>query len=316
MTATKTQQLRQPENPHGAKSPWLRQSVGDKVFDAAVFLLVLVMTVCILYPLYFVVIASFSDPGLVQSGQVLLLPKKITTEGYRYIFKDQRIWTGYLNTFLYTVGGTLIALLLTIPAGYALSNKKLKGRNAIMLVFLFTMYFSGGMIPGYLIVRDLHLLDTYWVLMLMGSFSVYNLIVTRTFFQSTLPPELEEAAQIDGCSVLRYFVSIVLPLSKPIIAIMALYYAVGHWNDFFNGLIYVNRQELFPLQLILRDILLRGQAVQAAGVTDPAQLKLMQQIALTIKYGVIIVSSLPVLLFYPFVQKYFVKGVMIGSVKG
>lgn len=299
-----------------SRKRWIHQSAGDKTFDIVVFLLVLLITICIFYPLYFVVIASFSDPGLVQSGQVLLWPKGLSSEGYKYIFKDNRIWTGYLNTFIYTVGGTLFALILTIPAGYALSNKSLKGRNIIMVFFLITMYFGGGMIPTYLIVKDMGLVDTYWVMILMGSFSVYNLIVTRTFFQSTLPPELYDAAQIDGCSIQRYFFSIVLPLSKPVVAIMALYYAVGHWNDFFNGLIYINSQELFPLQLILRDILLRGQAIQAQGVTDPAQLKLMQQISMTIKYGVIIVSSLPILLFYPFVQKYFVKGIMVGSLKG
>lgn len=293
-----------------------RQSGSDRVFDTVVLILVAIITISIAYPLYFVVIASFSDPGLVQSGQVLWYPKGLTVEGYRYIFKDNSIWRGYLNTFIYTFGGTVFALVLTIPAGYALSVRDLKGRGIIMMVFLFTMYFGGGMIPTYLIVRDLGLIDTRLVLILMGSFSVWNLIVTRTFFQSSLPPELKEAADIDGCSVWRFFISIVVPLSKPIIAIMALYYAVGHWNDFFNGLIYVNNQKLFPLQLIMRDILIRGQAIQASDVTDPEQLKLMQELAMTIKYGAIIVSSLPVLIMYPFVQKYFVKGVMIGSVKG
>ena len=293
-----------------------RQCWQNRVFDIVVFILVTFCTIIVLYPLFFVVIASISNPRLVQSGQVILFPKGISFEGYRYIFKDSRIWTGYRNTVFNTVAGTLFAMALTIPAGYALSRRDLRGRNIIMGIFVFTMYFSGGLIPTYLVVRQIGLIDSVWMLVLLGSFSVYNLIICRTFFQSSIPVELQEAAEMDGCTIFKFFTLVVLPLSKPILAIMALYYAVGKWNDFFNGLIYVNRASLFPLQLIMRDILIQGQAVQASGVTDPKQVELMQQIAMTIKYGVIIVSSLPILIFYPFIQKYFVKGVMIGSIKG
>lgn len=256
-----------------------------------------------------------SSPELVASGKVLLFPKGVTWEGYRYILSDRRIWTGYYNTIRYTLFGTLIALFLTIPAGYALSRPDMAGRGVVMKLLIITKYFSGGLIPTYLIVKGLHLTDTPYVLMILGSFSVFNLILCRTFFVNTLPLELQEAAEIDGCNMFQYFMRVVIPLSKAIIAIMVLYYAVGHWNSFFNALIYVNNNKLYPLQLILRDILITGQSVDPS-VTDPESIELMKEIARTIKYGVIIVSSLPVLVLYPFVQKYFVKGVMIGSVKG
>ena len=287
----------------------------DLIFLTIVHFTVLVISVVILYALWFVVIASISNPNLVASGEVLFWPKGVTFEGYKYILRDKRIWTGYRNTILYTTVGTLFGLFITIPAGYALSRKDVVGRSIIMKLLLFTKFFSGGLIPTYLVVKRLHLVDTPYVLMILGSFSVFNLILCRTFFINTLPQELQEAAEIDGCSIFQYFIKIVLPLSKAIIAIMALYYAVGHWNAFFNGLIYVTNNKLYPLQVILRDILISGQSVDPS-IIDPESLDLMKQIARTIKYGVIIVSSLPVLIMYPFVQKYFVKGVMIGSVKG
>ena len=287
----------------------------DLIFLTIVHVSVIAISAVILYALWFVVIASVSDPNRVASGEVLFLPKGITLEGFKYIFRDKRIWTGYRNTILYTTVGTLIGLFITIPAGYALSKKDMVGKGIIMKLLVFTKYFSGGLIPTYLVVKRLHLVNTPYVLMIMGSFSVFNLILCRTFFINTLPQELQEAAEIDGCTIFQYFIKIVLPLSKAIIAIMAVYYAVGHWNSFFNGLIYVTDIKLYPLQVILRDILISGQSVDPSSM-DPDALEMMKQIARTIKYGVMIVSSLPVLIMYPFVQKYFVKGVMIGSVKG
>lgn len=287
----------------------------DLIFLTIVHASVIAISAVILYALWFVVIASVSDPNRVASGEVLFLPKGITLEGFKYIFRDKRIWTGYRNTILYTTVGTMIGLFITIPAGYALSKKDMVGKGIIMKLLVFTKYFSGGLIPTYLVVKRLHLVNTPYVLMIMGSFSVFNLILCRTFFINTLPQELQEAAEIDGCTIFQYFIKIVLPLSKAIIAIMALYYAVGHWNSFFNGLIYVTDIKLYPLQVILRDILISGQSVDPSSM-DPDALEMMKQIARTIKYGVMIVSSLPVLIMYPFVQKYFVKGVMIGSVKG
>ena len=287
----------------------------DLIFLVIVHGSVIMLSAVILYALWFVVIASISDPNLVASGEVLFLPRGITWEGYKYILRDKRIWTGYFNTIRYAGVGTIFALFITIPAGYALSRQDMVGRSLIMKLLLFTKYFSGGLIPTYLVVKGLHLVDTPYVLMILGSFSVFNLILCRTFFINTMPMELQEAAEIDGCNIFQYFIQIVIPLSKAIIAIMALYYAVGHWNSFFNGLIYVTDNRLYPLQVILRDILISGQSVDPT-TTDPDALEMMKQIARTIKYGVIIVSSLPVLVMYPFVQKYFVRGVMIGSVKG
>lgn len=294
---------------------WNRLCGRDKIFLAVVYGGVFLLSLLILYPLWFVVIASFSDPNLVSTGQVIFLPKGITFEGYRYILRDRRIWTGYRNTILYTFFGTSLAIFITIPAGYVLSRKDMLGRSFVMSLLLVTKFFSGGLIPTYFVVKWLHLTNTPYVLIILGSFSVFNLILCRTFFDNTMPIELQEAAEIDGCSIPQYFFQVVIPLSKAIIAIMVLYYAVGHWNSFFNGLIYVTDNKLYPLQLILRDILINGQSIDP-DMTDPEQLVLLRQIARSIKYGVIIVSSLPVLALYPFVQKYFVKGVMIGSVKG
>ena len=287
---------------------------NDRFFDITVIVLVTIILVSLFYPLYFVFIASISNPDLVSSGQVWFLPKGITNEGYTYILRDVRILRGYFNTFLYTTSGTLLALVITIPAGYALSRSDLRGKTIIMLFFVFTMYFSGGLIPKYLVVKRLKLIDTRFVLMILGSFSVFNLIITRSFYTNSLPKELQEAAEVDGCNIFQYFISVVLPLSKSIIAVIGLYYAVYHWNAFFNGLVYINNVKLYPLQLILRDILISGQTIDVS-ITDPEMIKRLEQIARTIKYGVIIVSSLPVLLIYPFVQKHFVKGVMIGAIK-
>ena len=293
------------------KRGWLH---NDKTFDRLVTILVVLILISIFYPLYFVVIASISNPDLVSAGKVWFWPKGLSFEGYEFILKDVRILRGYLNTIIYTGGGTLLALVLTIPAGYALSRKDLKGSKLIMLFFVFTMYFGGGLIPMYLVVKQLGLIDTRAVLIVLGSFSVFNLIITRSFYLNTMPRELQEAAEVDGCNIFQYFFYVVLPLSKSIISVIGLYYAVNHWNSFFNGLIYINNVKLYPLQLILRDILISGQTIDTS-ITDLEMIKRLEQISRTIKYGVIIVSSLPVLMLYPLVQKHFVKGVMIGSVK-
>ena len=293
------------------KRGWLH---NDKTFDRLVTILVVLILISIFYPLYFVVIASISNPDLVSAGKVWFWPKGLSFEGYEFILKDVRILRGYFNTIIYTGGGTLLALMLTIPAGYALSRKDLKGSKLIMLFFVFTMYFGGGLIPTYLVVKQLGLVDTRAVLIVLGSFSVFNLIITRSFYLNTMPRELQEAAEVDGCNIFQYFFYVVLPLSKSIISVIGLYYAVNHWNSFFNGLIYINNVKLYPLQLILRDILISGQTIDTS-ITDLEMIKRLEQISRTIKYGVIIVSSLPVLMLYPLVQKHFVKGVMIGSVK-
>ena len=291
----------------------IKRTRSDAVFDAVAILLGILIMIAIVYPLYFIVIASFSSPAEVANGHVWLLPKSITFEGYQRILDDSRIWLGYRNTILFTIVGTFISLAFTVPAGYALSRKDLRGRQAIMIFFMITMFFGGGLIPTYLTVSKFGLTNTFWVVVLPFSVSVYNMIVVRTFFQTNVPQELLEAAQLDGCSNWRFFFSIVLPLSKAILAVIGLYCAVGQWNQYFTSLVYVRDPNLIPLQQVLRNILLQNQAVSGTGALAQAEL---QRVADIMKYGVIIVSTLPVMCVYPFVQKYFNKGVMIGAVKG
>ena len=292
-----------------------RQSAFDIGFDVVSTLLLIIALLIVLYPLYFVLIASISDANSISLGKVILLPKNIDFVGYRRILQDNRIMNGYVNSLRYTVASTVIGTMTTILAGYRFSRTDLVGRKALMRVYVFTMYFSGGLIPTYLVVKDVGLLGSPWAVILMGAISVYNIIIARSFFSSSIPVDLYEAAQLDGCSNGRFFISIVVPLSKSIIAVIALYYAVAQWNGYFNALIYLSKQNQYPLQMVLREILLSSQSVQA-DVTDVDAIQEMQRIAATIKYGVIVVASLPMLLLYPFIQKYFVKGVMIGSVKG
>ncbi len=294
-----------------------RMNRADIAFDTAVTLIACLALLMTFYPLYFIAIASVSSPEDIVSAKVIFAPSGLSFSAYEYIFQDNRIWKGYMNTIIYTVLGTLLGLAVTTLAGYALSRKDLVGRGLIMKIMVFTMFFNGGLIPTYLVVKELHLLNTPWVLIIIGSVWVYNIIICKTFFEHTISKELLEAAFMDGCGNLRFFISIVLPLSKAIVAVIALFYAVGHWNSYFNALIYVTERKLYPLQLILREILVQGQALQPP--TDAAELEALaeqQRIAEVIKYGVVIVSSLPLLCVYPFLQRFFVKGVMIGSVKG
>lgn len=290
-------------------------SACDKAFLFVVILVLTLFFITVLYPCIFVVSASFSSGTAVQSGRVVLFPVDPTLEGYKTVLNTPTVWVGYRNSIFYTVVGTLINLALTMTAAYCLSRKDLPGCNFIMLAFTFTMFFSGGIIPMYIQVRNLKLLNTMWSLLLPGAISVYNLIVARTFIVSSIPGELLEASQIDGCSDVRYYLSIVLPLSGAIIAVEALFYAVGHWNAYFNAMIYLSKRSLYPLTLYLREILMASN-IDPSTVTDPElQARLIDMVGI-IKYALIVVAVVPVLLFYPFVQKYFVKGVMIGSVKG
>jgi len=292
-----------------------RKTKEDKVFDIINFFLVAIILLLVVYPLYFIVIASISDPNMIYEGKVWLLPKELTLEGYQRIFGDSKIWLGYKNSIIYTVVGTIVNVSITLMAAYALSRKDLYGRNVIMFLFLMTMFFSGGLIPTYLVVKNLGLLNTMWALILPKAVAVWNVIVAKTFFESSIPNELLEAARIDGCSDVKFFWKIVLPLSKPIVAVMVLFYAVGHWNSYFDALIYLNNENLYPLQLILRNILIQNQA-STMMISDLDSLAAKQRVSELIKYGVIIVASIPLLIVYPFVQKYFVKGVMIGGIKG
>ncbi|MCA0755198.1 carbohydrate ABC transporter permease [Paenibacillus sp. N4] len=293
-----------------------RLSGGEIVFRTVLFALCALIFLAVAYPLYFIVIASISDSTMVSTGKVLLFPKGTSFFGYNEIFRDERIWTGYRNTLFYTFAGTFINLLFTLPAAYVLSRKEFKARRFIMFAFVFTMFFNGGLIPTYLLMKDLHLTNTFWVFIVPFSVNVFYLIIARTFFEASLPPELYEAAAMDGCSHFVYFLKVALPLSKALISVVGLYYLVGHWNDFFTALIYIRDNDLKPLQIILRDILLSNQVFAGGAGTGGASGGYAQKYADQIKYGVIIVSTLPILVLYPFLQKYFEKGVMIGSVKG
>ncbi|MBP3360665.1 MAG: carbohydrate ABC transporter permease [Clostridia bacterium] len=293
----------------------VKNSTEDRIFYAAVNIIIAAVLVVVLWPLIFIVSSSFSSKEAVLAGRVLLLPVDFSLEGYRAVFKTGEVLTGYRNTILYTLFGTTLNVLLTLIAAYPLSRRDMPYRRGFMFVFTFTMIFSGGMIPTYIIVSELHLLNSPLAMILPTALSVYNLIITRTFIENSIPGELLEAAVIDGCDDFGYFFKILLPLSAPVIAVITLYYAVAHWNSYFNAFLYITDSRLYPLQLVLRNILIANQ-MDSAMTTDFDSMTSKQGLADLLKYSLIVVSSLPVLLMYPFVQKHFVNGVMIGAVKG
>lgn len=288
---------------------------GNKIFYTLSGLGLLAFLIIVLYPILFVVAASFSSGEAVSAGKVFLWPVDFSLDGYKTVFNNRNIWMGFRNSILYTVLGTAINLVMTMIAAYALSRDDVPGSNKIMLLFTFTMFFNGGMIPTYMLIRSLHMLDTVWAMVIPGAIGVYNLIIARTFIRNSIPGDLLDAAKIDGCSDIKYFLKIVLPLSKAIMAVLVLFYGVGHWNSYFNPMLYLNTRELFPLPIFLKEILIANQ-IDPSTVSDPELQMQIAKIADVIKYALIVVSTIPVMLIYPFIQKYFVKGVMIGSVKG
>lgn len=287
---------------------------ADIVFDLLSIVVLGGFTLMIIYPLYFVVIASISDPNSIYAGEVWLWPENLTFDGYRRILGDEAIWTGYRNSIFYAAVSAVLSTTLVIMAAYPLSRSDFVGRNAIMLLILVTLFFNGGIIPSYLLMRQLHLTDTIWSVILPGAVDAFLIIIARTFFQS-LPGELREAATIDGCTNLRFLGSMVIPLSKPIIAVLVLFAVIRQWNGFFDALIYLSNAKLYPLQLVLRNILIESQP-SGNLVADVETLVAKQRVTELIKFGVIIVAAVPLLVLYPFLQRYFVKGVLIGSVKG
>lgn len=297
----------------------IKQTRSDSIFNFVITSLAIIALVVTFYPLFFVFVASFSDPKVVNSGALLLFPRGFNVEGYVNIYHDTRIWVGYRNTIVYTIISTMLGVLACTMAGYALSRKDLPGRNLVMAYFVFTMYFSGGLIPTYIVIRELHLVDTALAIIILSTVSVYHIIITRSFFISNIPTELYEAASIDGCSNQRFFFSIVLPISKAIIAVLILFQGISHWNSYFWPMILLNDEKKYPLQLILRQILLVSQQTQnvnTGGMIDVEAAAKAKNMVEVLKYGIIVVSTLPIIIAYPFLQKYFVKGVMIGSIKG
>jgi putative aldouronate transport system permease protein len=291
-----------------------RAKLSDGIATGIIDLVLCLSALLAMYPLYFVLIGSISNPNLVNAGKVWILPAEVTFDGYRRILRDATIWGGYANTILYATSGTAVNLALTLTAGYALSRNDLVGRKALMMFLLFTMFFQGGIIPRYLLLKQLGMINTAWSMILPNAVRVWNLIVTVAFFRSTIPEELREAAVLDGCGNSRFFMHVVLPVSPALIAVMTLFYGVGHWNAFFDALMFLNDPRMYPLQLVLRNILLKNQSDLAA--MDAESFAQMEFIAELVKYGIIVVASVPMLVLYPFLQKYFVKGVLVGAIKG
>ena len=291
----------------------IKLTAGDRAFYAVNTILLALLALIVIYPLYFIIIASFSDPDAVLGGQVILYPVKVTLEGYAKILQRTDVWRGYLNTIIYTVLTVILSLAVTIPGGWALSRKTIPGKKFLMIYFIIPMFFGGGLIPFYNVMCGLGLYNTIWAIVLPSILSVWNLFMTRTFFESSIPDGLVEAAKIDGAGEFRIFTLLVLPLSKAILAVMALYYAIGQWNSYFNAMIFLKNENLYPLQLVLKEILIASETTTGgSGETILEQFRT----ANLIKYVSVIVSSAPVMLLYPFVQKYFAQGVMIGSLKG
>ena len=292
----------------------IRDTLGDRLFYAGCDLITALFMLAVLYPLVYILSASFSSADAITSGRMWLYPVDFSLVGYRYILKYDAIWLGYRNTLFYTFAGTLINVAMTMTCAYGLSRRGMRGRRFFTMLFTFTMIFSGGMIPNYLLMKDLRLLNTVWCMLLPGAISAYNLIVAKTFIENSIPGDLLEAARIDGCSDVRFFFSIVLPLSKAILAVLLLMYAAAHWNAYFNAFLYLTDKKLYPLQIFLRQILV--QSNMSADMLDPEAMAQMQTLQQILKYAVIVVSTAPMLCLYPFVQKYFRQGVMIGSIKG
>ena len=304
---------------YNMKTKPVKRCREDVIFDTVIFIILTLILFVVAYPLYWVIISSFSDPTAVSAGKVLLRPIGFTLKGYAEVFKNSQVMRGFFNSIVITFVGVCVNLAVTLPTAYALSRDNFSGKKPITVFYMITMFFGGGMIPTYLVVKNMQLLNTIWALVLPGCLSVYNMIVARTFFKSNISEELYEAGEIDGCTQSRFFFQIALPLSTAIIAIMVLYYGVGHWNSYFSALLYISDQDKYPLQLVLRNILITNQTALSQTATTAAAraaLQEQQQLIDVMKYSLIIISSVPVLIMYPLVQKHFVKGVMIGSVKG
>lgn len=292
-----------------------RHTGSDRAFFALTGIVLTVLVILVSYPIIYVLSASFSSAKAVTSGRVLLWPVEFSLEGYRAVFKHPKIIPAFLNTVMYTTLGTVINVALAMLCAYPLSRKDLKGRGFFTVLFTFTMFFSGGLIPSYLQVLRLGLIDTIGALVLPGALSVYHMLVMRTFIANSIPADLFEAAAIDGCSDWRYLLQIVVPLSMAVIAVVGMFSAVGHWNSYFSAMIYLNTASKYPLQIILREILIMNQ-IDLSMIMEFQQKEAMTNLADVLKYSLIVVATAPILMVYPFVQKYFVKGVMIGSIKG
>lgn len=300
------------------KGQAIRDSYGDRIFTWINYAVLSVFTLSVIYPLLYILSASFSSSDAIVSGRVWLWPVNFTLDGYEAVFNHKLIWSGFRNSLFYMAAGTAINVTLTVLAAYPLSRRDLYGRNLVMFYFIFTTMFSGGLIPFYILVRNLGMLDTVWALLLPGAVGIWNVVITRTYFQTTIPDEMLEAAQLDGCNDFKFVWRIVLPLSMPILAVISLFYAVGHWNQYFMAFIFLKSQHLYPLQIVLREILIQNNINMdmLASVVDVQDAAKREGLSNLLKYSLIVVATMPLMIIYPFVQKHFVKGMMIGSLKG
>ena len=294
----------------------LRRTYSDKIFDISNIVIMVVLLFVFVWPLWFVLIASFSNPMAVAKGEVLFLPKDITVSGYQLMLEYKSLWTGYANTIFYSAVGTLLNLILSVCCAYPLATKDFYPRKVITYLLMFTMYFSGGMIPLYLVVKKVGLLDTWWAMIIPNAISFYNCLVVRSYMMNSIPGELKEASTLDGANSAQYLWKVVLPLSKPVLAVVGLYYLVGHWNNYRSALLYIYDEAKYPLQSVLRNLLSSVNYISTGDVTDPEELEMVYRQSQQMKYCVIIAAAVPMLCVYPFIQKFFVKGVMVGSVKG
>ena len=297
------------------KSKFRQMSTGDRVFTIVNYSLLMLVLIIELYPLVYVVAASFSDPQAVVSGKVFLFPVNPTLKGYAAVFKNKKILTGFSNSIFYLIVGTVLNLVMTMLCAYPLSRKEFRARGFLSMFFVFTMYFSGGMVPAYILVNKLGMINTRWSMIIPMAMSTYNMIICRTYIVNSIPDELYEASQMDGCTPFRYMLSVVVPLSKPILAVLTLYYGVVRWNDYFNAMLYLYKDNLQPLTIVMKEILIMSQ-VDMTQVTDASAVSKLQGMSELLKYSTIVVASLPVMLLYPLIQKHLVKGVMIEEVKG
>lgn len=293
----------------------IKDSREDKILYTAVNFMLAIFVIIVAYPLIYILSSSFSSGTAVSTGRVTLLPVDFSLEGYKAVFSHRLIGSAYRNTIFYTVAGTIINVVITVMCAYPLARKDFPMRRFFSVFFIIIMFFNGGMIPTYMVISKLKLTNTVWAMLLPGAISVYNMILVRTSIMNSIPSVLFEAAQIDGCSDAKYFSSILVPLIKPVIAVITLYYAVGHWNAYFNAMMYLNDEKLYPLQLVLRQILVASQ-INLSDLVDVESMVAKQGLADVLKYALIVVSTVPILCVYPFIQRYFIKGAMIGSVKG
>lgn len=294
----------------------IRETRSDKIYGVFSHIIILLVMVILVYPIWAVVVASFSNPTELYKSSFHFWPETVTLDSYKLVFRDDSFLTGIWNSVKYTTVGTFINVILNICAAYPLSKRNFKGQSLLMKLFTFTMFFSGGIVPTYILINKMHLIDSFWVMILPSAIGTFNVILMRTYFQTNIPQELEDAASVDGCTNFKFLIRIALPLSIPIIVVVALYYGVGHWNDYFTAMMYLTKRQLYPLQLVLREILLENEAGKMLNVaTDAAYAERMMS-RMGLKYAVIVISTIPILVIYPFVQKFFSKGVMVGAVKG